>query len=231
MGHLIDDGPHRVRAHLPGRERFEKFLDLVEVPHILRIQPKIEILGVQNDRHAVVDRPDQIVGLGGQDRADFDGFPLHLLLAPDPRESERLFIHHLEIERPGLLGLMAPFVESIRRDQATPFFERFGEDRFLADVLTLNIDEEPPSLGPRREEAPLQKFELMGLVVQGPNEGRDLLGGRDVVTRLPIHGLFGREKTGDILRLGFQDIAGAHENSLTLRDRTRIFFSQDQIFQ
>ena len=91
------------------------------------IEPTGEILGVQNHRHAMVNRRQRGVGLGGDDGAAFDRAVRARPALPQAGEGER---------RPvgagdpiGLLApvFAAPFVESVGRDQAAATYRAYLE--------------------------------------------------------------------------------------------------------
>ena len=63
-------GADGVESHLLAREGAHKLLDVGPLIG-LRIQPQVEIRGIEEDRHPIVYGAEQIVRFGGQERARF----------------------------------------------------------------------------------------------------------------------------------------------------------------
>jgi hypothetical protein len=108
VARAVDRQAHRVADHLFGRVWPQHLSDKIELARV-GFEPQLIVLRVQDDGHAVVHGPQQLVGLRRQDGAEVDGLALPLPPLPQPGEAERPPVPHPE--EVGLLSVFPPLVE------------------------------------------------------------------------------------------------------------------------
>ena len=110
---------HLVRLRKDGACALSSF-DVVEPG----IEPEIVILGVKDDRHAIMHIFRELVGRGGDDRTGLDPLAFRILPAlPDAGKGEGTFVGHGETERTLLAAGFLPLVETIGRNEAAALAE------------------------------------------------------------------------------------------------------------
>lgn len=87
VGRPVHSSAHGVRLHSivgVGLEKGGERSFLFEA----RIEPPLVIIGMEDDRHAVIDLAHEVVSLGSDDSARADLIPISLPDLPQPREGE-----------------------------------------------------------------------------------------------------------------------------------------------
>src|SRR6266403_1320540 len=96
----------------------------------------------KNHRHTGMDLGDELIRLACDNRASaqplsrFRIFPVF----PEPGKGERTSVFHGDRERPLRLSRFAPFVESVRWDQAPSLAECLPEGGRFIDGLSSGVD-------------------------------------------------------------------------------------------
>lgn len=162
-------------------------LQLFRVGHF-SVEPEAVLLRVEDDRLPVVQRMDQTVGRGSQDRATLQGLSIRVLpVIPDSCKAHDGAVLHPDVGRMLHPALFLPFEESVCGNDAAPVADCGPEGRFLVDRLAAGVDHKTSEgriLCPGRNEPPTHEG--------GPMAGfrspdcQDLLGGRDVVAQRKI---------------------------------------------
>ncbi len=159
-----------------------------------RCQPRLPTLRVKNHRHAIVNRREQRVRRGGQDRARLQRGSLRADPAvPDPGHPDRRLVG--AIDDVGLFGPLTgkghPFVEAVRRNQAAATSKRLAKRRFLRDRFGPRIDERGRTRrvgGPTRHEAPLRQTPDQVVGGLGASNDQDRLSRTHVSPRGEVKG-------------------------------------------
>jgi hypothetical protein len=119
----------------------------------LGVEPPRVSLVVEDDRHPVMHRPDDVVRRGGDEG---DRFQVIAPPLPNPREGEGAILPESELVRhlgrPG-----EPLKEPVGRQQATAALEGRAKGPALGDRLAPRVDIREPDfrfLRPTRDEAP-----------------------------------------------------------------------------
>jgi hypothetical protein len=140
-------------------------------------------MGCEDDRHPIVDRPDQRVGLGREQGRRLDRAAVPLPPLPQARDAERASAGDAEQVRVFLAADHAPFVEGIGRHQAPAQLERRAERRLLLHRLGPCVDElvaDGRVVGPRGDQAPAGR-DALAAAVGAEADDRQRLRRRDVV--------------------------------------------------
>ena len=124
-----------------------------------RQQPRISLLTIQYDRHAIVDGFDQRVSNGCQNGKGLEHVSIRTTPAvPETRKPKRSTL--VEAEQVGLLtpGTLLPLVKAVRRHQTTTAGDALTKRRFLTHRFHSGINHPMASRGllqPRWNQAPL----------------------------------------------------------------------------
>ena len=113
MTGVIHQGAHRKGGHVFSREGPEQH---VEGVYVLKcgIEPRGVVLGIENHRHAGVDRLHEGIRLRGDDRAGFDGLAIFGgPVFPESRKGKRSPISQPDPHRLLLFPLELPLVKTI----------------------------------------------------------------------------------------------------------------------
>ena len=186
------------------------------------IKPQVIARRRKNHRHPIVYVGQKLIGRRCQDCAGFQSRSAWLSPSlPQASKGERLPLHHLEavglFAFPGLL----PFVEGIRRNEASPTLEEFSESWLLRGGLRASIDHASTDgciLSPVRDQAPShERSTANGLLRILPDNGHGL-SWSDVIAGLPVHSLVLRiEVARQNLSTPGESVASAHWCQLYLR--------------
>src|SRR6266436_977045 len=104
---------------------------------------------------------------------------------PEPGKGERASVFQGDRERQLRFSRFAPFVESIRRNQAAPFCESLPERRRFIDGLSSGVDGPVSDLwifDPIWNQSPLQRIERSCLSLGIESDRQNLLARGDIVT-------------------------------------------------
>jgi hypothetical protein len=135
---LIDSGAHRITSH-ESVERFEHLRYRRQVS-VGRVQPKIVMVGLENDRHSVVNVGQKRIWCGRQDRAALNRLSFRVSPSvPETSESKQLTVINFEAGRLFRLAFSLPLVEPVSRNETTLRFERFMKDAVVATVPDLAL--------------------------------------------------------------------------------------------
>ena len=161
------------------RRRTKQRLDVAQVG--LRVQPDVERVPIQDHRHPVVDRCQQLVRCGGHDRRR-RGFAVDR--APDAGQRQHLPVGCGTdgVRLPRRRGAI-PLVEGVRRDDAAALAQRAAERRRVPGRLGTGVD---PGLGrplclvigPEGPKAPARRCQPP--LILALDDHPDRLGGRHV---------------------------------------------------
>ena len=148
------------------------------------VEPAAEVIGREDDGHAVVKRAKEPVRPAGHDGARFHIISVGSLPAlPQPRHGEGLSLPHLNEIRLLFSLPLRPFVKSVRRNQATPLPEGGAEGGLLGQGLGPGVDRARADGGlfrPMRNQAPPEESQF-ARSVRGGADSPHLLARRDVV--------------------------------------------------
>ena len=247
VAHVVDLGADRVGLEAARCGGHQQLLELVDVGET-GIEPGGVPLGLDQERHPVVDVTHRVLGGRGQHRAG-PGEPLGVVLvagrvAPDlvePGHREHAAVGRADEERllDGLAGLGlllggVPLEVAVRRQQAPPRRERPPERRLLVHGLHAGVDHlvaDRGVLGPERHQSPAHRAQLtLGRRVlirprvprRSLHDGVHLLGGRDVVVGgkgLLDLDLVDLELLDEVLRSTARRVAATHGARLVRRQR------------
>jgi hypothetical protein len=129
-----------------------------------------------------MDLRDELIRLAGDKRAGAKPVSGILPIFPEPGKGERPTVFHGDSERQLRFNRLAPFVESVCRNQASAFCEsqpergRFIDSGVDGPITDLWV------FGPMRNESPLQDIERALLYFRIESNGQDLLARRDIIT-------------------------------------------------
>jgi len=200
---------------------------------LLGVEPEIEIGGLQNDRHAVVQAGHQVVGPRGKNGAGLKS--LRAVLAfpaiPQPGESQRLAVLPENVVRLLFFLPFLPFEEAAGRNQAAPVPKGGAKSRGRMGGFGTGIDglkSDRRLLRPEGDQPPLQQGQGP-LPLDHPHRWHRLRRS-DVVTGLQCGGLPGEmEIPEEFLEAEDDRISAAHDKSLPAicpNDRVAVNFGQ-----
>ena len=127
------------------------------------------MLAIEDDGHPVVDRRDDIVRLGRDDRTRVDGRSSQVPAIPQPGEGKGTVVSLCNAVRLLCTASLLPLVEPVSEDETAPGLERLAEARFLGDRLGSCVDKlRPPSriVSPVWDESPADELDLRVLLVR-----------------------------------------------------------------
>ncbi len=142
----------------------------------------------KNHRHTGMDLRYELIRLACDNRASAHPLPKSGIFPvfPEPGKGERPSVFHGDRERQLRFSCFAPFVESVRRNQAAPFCESLPERGRFIDGLGLGVDGPVSDLrvfGPMRNQSPLQGVERSSLLdLRIEANGKNLLTRCDIAT-------------------------------------------------
>jgi len=119
-----------------GRARRKKRLDLGRLVH-RGVEPAIEIARVENDWHAVMQRPHQIIRVCGQNRTRFHRLLVFVPALPQAGEGEGLAVTSPNVMRLLSAFELLPLVEAIGEDEAAALAKGGPEGRFAGSERAL----------------------------------------------------------------------------------------------
>jgi len=141
----------------------------------------------KNHRHTGMDLRDEFIRLACDNRASaqpfsrFGIFPVF----PEPGKGERASVFYGDRERQLRFSRFAPFVKSVRGNQAAPFCESTPEGGGLIDSLSSRINGPISDLrifDPIWNQSPLQRIERPCLSLGIESDRQNLLARGDIVT-------------------------------------------------
>src|SRR3981081_769340 len=96
----------------------------------------------KNHRHTGMDLRNELIRLACDNRASAQPLPRFGIfpVLPEPGKGERASVFHGDRERQLRFSCFAPFVESVRRNQAAPLCESVTERGGLIDGLSSGVD-------------------------------------------------------------------------------------------
>jgi hypothetical protein len=207
--------------HFVGGERAEQ-IDRWLVSD-LTIEPPVEVAGVHDDGHAVVNRCHQLIRVSGDDREALQPLAIRRVFPCVPQAREGEHIAAGQVEGEGLFVLrieLLPFVEAGSWYQAPALLEWLTVGGRVGDRLGAGIDRRNALhigglLGEKRNEASteLHEFALAGIAIGADDR---LHGGRRYVVvpwrQREVIDLGSVEGLGDFLLVGASVVAATHRD-------------------
>src|SRR5512146_499676 len=188
---VVDGGGIDAGTDGDGEHAFRRIRDEKGRQRIRVLERRVEPPGVfpprKDHRHPVVDRDQDGIRVGRQDRARLDAacaraFPS----VPQPGEGEEMPVAHPDVVRLFSALFPLPLVEAAGGDQAPAPFESVAERRLFTCGFGACVDEAVADRGvfrPGRNEAPAEKGKLASFSRRAGAYGSDGLGRGDVVAR------------------------------------------------
>src|SRR6266481_1485947 len=141
----------------------------------------------KNHRHTGMDLRDELIRLACDNRTNAQPLPRFGIspVFPESGKGERASVFHGDRERQLRFSRFAPFVKSVRRNQAAAFCESLPERRRFIDGLSSRIDSPVSDLrifDPIWNQSPLQCIERTLLSFSIEANGQDLPTRRNVIT-------------------------------------------------
>ena len=196
-------------AHRDGLPAFDRGWDQERLEPrgvaVRRVEPGGVVAAVEDDRHAVVQRAQQVVRIGGQDGEGLDDGRRGRLavLPPGPETGEGEGEPILAADQVGLLRLgiqLLPLVEAVGDDQAAAAAKAVAVGGLLGGALGAGVDHAVADgrvLGPGRDQAPAQKVQGARRSRRDDAHHRRFLGRRQVVARQDRRHVHQLEDLGD----------------------------------